>query len=428
LHHGAALRILPVVDALGDVVGYILGYAQNLGGKVVKERFSVSLDQAHSDFERELSRSMAQLAGRYLVVIVTGSISRVYGDPVLDLPVLIDARSRKVASSLGLILDRPIQPDTDFRARLILSGQENLSLQRTLDVDVRRAVSNHYLDLASFTFHRYWLDAPLNDPNGDPDLDQVSRDIAERLSQNVAGWINEFTCSLPVTGGRDSRIILAAALPVADKVNEFPCHRFHNPSRKDAKAAKQILKSVNLTLKQHFKKASEPTTLRDMRLKMGWSGFRGELAALSMIKDYPKDNLILRGNILELMRANQWRTDNTEKPFNYTHAIRRLGISASKGAAVSTRQWQRDYDAWLDGLPESARANAYDIAWLEHSLPNYQVAYINGFEHMTMLNPFNDRYLISKTLSIPPKTRKQDKLVQAVLKHLYSPFLEFPFS
>lgn len=428
LHHGTALIVRPVLDSTGYKCGLLLGHAWKPGGTLVKDALLLTEAVTSPQFANCVDREITDLGGRYLAVVLTPNLSRVYGDPVYDLPMLYDSTEQKLASSLGLVLDRDIEPDPDVNIRAVLSGRENISFQRSLDRKVRRAVANHYLDLTDFSLHRHWPspDMPLDLPPSE--ISAASAEIAAGLAANIAALSARHDCVLPVTGGRDSRTLLAAALPAAQQIRQFVCHRFHNPSRKDAKAAQRILASVDLPLTQYFKQPHSHTLLKEMRLKMGWSGFRGELAALPMIHDYPRDHLILRGNNLELLRATQWRRDKIGQPLHMKHAIRRLGVSASLGPRKAIRKWQDSYMRWYDMLPPNAQPKVYDWAWLEFSQPNFQGPYFTGYHHLTMINPFNERRLLAQAIAMPVLERHQGQAVNSVIEAAYPPFLQIPFN
>ncbi|PCJ74379.1 MAG: hypothetical protein COA53_10120 [Rhodobacteraceae bacterium] len=163
-----------------------------------------------------------------------------------------------------------------------------------------------------------------------------------------------------------------------------------------------------------------------MRLKMGWSGTRGELAALAMIEDYPQDHLVLRGNIMELLRANQWREDTINGPFRLRHAIRRTGVAVRTNAS-STSEWGPELLKWYAGLPEVASKRAYDFSFVELLLPNTQGAYFNAFHQNVMINPFNDRKIIEIAIGMPTSLRKDGTIVRTVFQRTNPFLLDTPF-
>jgi len=421
LHHGTALRNCPILDANGQKVGFLLGHALTPDSTIVEDSYTIPVSVSSDRFVDVVDRSLTGLAGRYLGIILTKGCERIYSDPVSDMPLLYDAKSRKVASSLGLVLDWAIQPNPRFPIRNVLSGKQTLSFQHSLDNEVKRGISNHFLDLTNFSLHRHWPDVGADFNTVHSDVSERIDQLVERLSAHLKALINHFDCILPLTGGRDSRILLSCALPVLDNVKELSGYRFHNPSRVDTRIARELLESMGYPYKQYFKKKASVTQLRDLRLKMGWSGARGEFAALAMIEEYPLDHLILRGNIMELLRANQWRKDTIGAPFRMTHGVRRLGVTV-KTTSESTSKWAPHYMEWYNTLPECARSNPYDFAFLELLLPNTQGAFLNGIERNVMINPFNDRKLIELTIGMPISLRKDETIIRSILEQT-NPFL-----
>lgn len=427
LHHGTALRICPIKDICGEHVGFLLGHALTTKSDVVEDVFNLPVECGALNFTEIADRCITELAGHYLVILLSGRCERIYCDPVSDIPLLYDAKTGVAASSMGLLLDRPLQLNSKFSIGNVLRGSQTLSLQHSLDTGIKRGISNHYLDLSDFKLHRHWPSADMNFDTSLQDIPEKVDELTERLGAHLAALVGHFDCILPITGGRDSRMLLSCGLPHIDKVRELSGYRFHNPTRKDTRIARELLASMDLPFKQYFKKKASQTQMRDMRLKMGWSGTKGELAALAMIEEYPQDYLVLRGNIMELLRANQWRQDTIDAPFRLRHAIRRTGI-AVRTNRKSTREWGPQYLKWYDSLPESAKKKAYDFGFIEFLLPNTLGAYINAFHRNVMINPFNDRKIIEIAISMPTSLRKDDTIIRTILQRTNPFLLEFPFN
>ena len=427
LHHGAALRTCPIKDTCGEHVGFLLGHALTPKSEVVEGVFNLPVACGASNFTEIADRCITELAGCYLVILLSGSCERIYCDPVSDIPLLYDAKTGAAASSMGLLLDRPLHLNSKFSIGNVLRGSQILSLQHSLDTGIKRGISNHYLDLSDFMLHRHWPPADMNFDTSLQDIPEKVDQLTERLGAHLAALVDHFDCILSITGGRDSRMLLSCCLPHIDKVRELSGYRFHNPSRIDARIAWKLLASMDLPYKQYFKKNASQTQMRDMRLKMGWSGTRGELAALAMIEEYPQDYLVLRGNIMELLRATQWRPDTIGAPFRLRHAIRRTGIAVHTNEQT-TREWGPEYLKWYDSLPESAKKKAYDFGYIELSLPNASGAYINAFHRNVMIHPFNDRKIIEIAISMPTSLRKDGTIIRTILQRTNPFLLETPFN
>ena len=425
LHHGAALHVARLEDAAGQAAGAVLGLALTPDSRLIETALRLPGKADAPGFLESAEDSIAALAGKYVVVLVTEAASRVYGDPVLDMPILYDPETRRVASSLGLMLDRDIRPNPPFAARRVLAGRGSLSFGNTLDASARRLLSNHYLDLDSFAPHRHWPTEDTRLETAPAEFPGEMAAIIERLSNHLGALIDHFDCVLSVTGGRDSRMLLGCAFDRLGDLHELSGYHFHQQTRRDVAMARQIVSDIGHHYKVYRPEPPSRTALRDMRLKMGWSGSRGELQALAMLNSYPRDHVILRGNIMELLRANQWRQDKLDQPLHLVHGVRRLRLGVSDRG--SARVWRSEYTKWFDGLPPAAQARPYDFGFVEMSLPNYQGAYLNGYGHATFLNPFNDRELIRRAIALPPRYRYEGHAVQAVIARAQPYLLSYPF-
>ena len=430
LHHGPAIDVQPILDTEGTPVGFLLGHALTADSTVVQGALMLEHAQYSLGFSDHAEAIFTELAGRYLAVLLTPDIQRLYADPVCDLPVLFDADTRTIGSSLGLVLDRDIRPNPQFPAKMVLTGQRTLGLQNTLDASVKRLVSNHYLDLNAFSLHRHWpsedtiFDAQPKHPNRW--INRRLEELAARLGGHISALAAAYPCIMPVTGGRDSRMLMACGRDGLKDIVQFCGHRFHNQSRRDIIQGRRVVRSQGYGYTQYFKKDPTETQMRDMRLKMGWSGTRGELAALAMIEEYPQDHMILRGNIMELLRANQWRYDGINAPINAKMGLRRLKVSRKASRDVGTDLGQ-DYVSWMNSLPDNAKCRAYDFAFVEHYLPNVQGPYITAMHRTPFINPFNDRRLIEIAISMPTKLRKDGAIVKRILGRTAPELLDMPF-
>ncbi|MEM6636161.1 MAG: hypothetical protein AAF667_09740 [Pseudomonadota bacterium] len=426
LHHGKALRLAALRSPDGSQIGFLLGHALTGDSALVETALELPANPAAPDFAARTEAVLTELSGRYLAIVLTERVKRAYTDMSSAIPLLFDQSRCTIGSSLGLMLDRRLDPNPQFSALEVVRGRMALGLGHTLDRAVKRGISNHYLDLETFAQHRFWPrpDAELTDADGD--AAEIADRMMTRLGAHMRTWATRFDCIFPITGGRDSRILLAAAMPVVGRMAELSGYRFHNPSRIDTKRAREVLAPLNLPYKQYFRKAPRHAEMADMRLKMGWSGYRYELNALPMMEDYPLDQLVLRGGVLEATRANQWQPDALGRPLQLPIAVRRLRLTKGDDQAAA-EEWGPAFLEWLETQPQAIRHRAYDLAHVDLWMPNTGGAFYNGFHRNTLLDPFNDRALFFDTLRISPRMRKSGQFVRELVASRHPELLEQPF-
>lgn len=428
LHHGFALRVLEVLDNDQRQVGFLLGHALYSDSRVVRDCLKISARAEERDFWTAVEAQVSELSGRYLAIILTPLIQRILTDPVSDIPAIYDPATGRVGSSLGLVLTRPIQWNSLFSPRKVLNGEQTLGFGHTLDEAAFRCYPNHFLDLSDFSCHRIWPKEETVLEVGPRKVDLTLDEITNRLSAHLASWINEFKCAMPVTGGRDSRTLLACSYDHLGNVSQFMAHRFNNNTRRDAKTGHEIISGLGYPFVQYFLERASVRQKADMRPKMGWSGYRGELGALNVLERYPEDMIILRGNIMELIRANQYRSNRLrDRHVHLVHGIRRTGVSTTS-AREDALKWKDTYMTWYGTLPPSAQARAYDFGFIEHLLPNTQSSYFTAMHRGPFINPFNDRRLIELAISIPPKIRYTQNLYVDIITRRAADLIKVPFN
>lgn len=424
LHVGRAVRVARLTDSDGTHIGFALGIVLR-DGALISGDISVPAAEDDDAFVPALDRLANELAGRYVLIVLSKNLQSVYPDPVCDMPVVFDPVRQIVGSSLALILHRPVRLNPHFNLGKILRGGRTFTLQHTADAGVFRAMPNHALDLVSFESRRHWPgeDVPFNDQTSN--TEEVLNDIIERLGQNFGAMVSNFPSVVPVSGGRDSRTMIACGLTHLDQVEEFSAFRFHNASSIDAARGQEITTKLGYDFKIYRMRRVTHRDRALFHLKSGYAGIRGEFQALGSMLAHPRDHLIVRGNIMELLRANQWRQRHIDKGFIQAHAFRRL--KADVDVSDNKQEFERAYTHWRMTLPDDFRERPYDIAFLEMLLPNTQGAFFNGYHDTVFVNPFNDRRLIAHSLQLPVQLRYDDVVIRMLLERTHPELLEIPF-
>ena len=425
LYFGEALQTVRVLDATGTHVGFLMGLAL-LDGQLATGDLVLEVAETDPSFQQGLTDLVNRMGGRFALIILGAQFQKIYCDPVCDFPVVFDPARQIAGSSLGLILHRPFRRNPMFNLAKILRGGRTFTLQHTADAGVFRALPNHALDLISFQSERHWPDQSFrfNDTEADPE--EIVDQIIHRLGQNFGAIVSNLPCIVPMTGGRDSRSLIACGADHLHHVDEFSAFKFHNSSSIDAVRGREIIKSLGYDFKIYGRKPISHRARAEFHLKTGYTGVRGEIAGMRAVESYPKDHVVVRGNIMELLRANQWRQRHIDNPFVRAHAMMRLKADVPISPYFKT--FKRDYRTWRIALPTSdLRERPYDMAFLEFLVPNTQGPYFNGYHNNVFVNPFNDRYLIGRSMQLPVQLRYDDKIHDMILERTRPELMAFPY-
>lgn len=421
-----------ISDADGVPVGWLLGVAVDQTGDVIgDEPVRLGVRYNGTNFWSSLEDWVFGLAGKYLAIVVTPSEARVYFDPVVDLPAVFNAKERILAASPLLALRRPMLPNPSIDREDIQKNGGNYGLQMTCDPDVKRVLANHYLSLGDFSLHRYWPTGASGVGTDATDLVAVALQISQRLRRVGRALITARSCAMPISGGADSRL-LAYAIG-GDLGHSAFCfaHCDNWITQLDA----YIGRDVAHDLGQQFlvidgraaldHGAVTRRTVRQAKRKFALrTGFQASprLPQLASAELLPRSELLLRGNILDMTRANQWQV--SPGGFDPDHGLSRLAIGGDpEGQHKKSRR--RAYLRWHSTLPAVARNRAFDWAFVEQLLPNTLGARLMGYGGALYVNPMNDRATIAACLRVPPEIRRRGMLIEALLRAVSAPPIPF---
>ncbi|MFN3292314.1 MAG: hypothetical protein ACK4S2_09155 [Gemmobacter sp.] len=419
LHHGRAVELTEMRDAQGRMFGAFLGIGVDPDGQIISAASFAAFDLDAPDFLPRFEHFVAYTAGRYAVVLDCPAGRHVYHDPVAHLTVVYHPQSRRVASSVMLALNRPLQPNPRFDSKAIAQAtakgdtEPNFILGHTQDAEVKFCLPNHRLDLDTFAPARIW---PLPDsfPPAEPEeYDALVARMVARLKAILGALITARPSILPVSGGTDSRKLLACLTDRLDEVAELFAFEHTNYAKLDATTGEWVVSHL-LGRPFHRYTASEtapyaPQSPFDKRRFTRLFWLRTSSVAkppnehlLGMTAATPPGHLHLRGNVMDLMRGVWWGSfagRNTKVGVTLREEISSLFLNPEPGRDL-VEKWAEDYHRWKLALPANAQPVIYDFIFLELFLHVSSAKYY-GYERNFYICPFSDRSLIEMTLRFP---------------------------
>ncbi len=415
IFHSPSLPVTQLKDKYGEVVGFLLGCALDVNGESLREECAVLADENDPHFFNRFENFLDGLSGRFLCILATKEIQRIYPDPVVDLGCVYDPLTRTVASSLTLALTRDFQPDQIFGTDLSGNHDRRQTMGHTLDRHVKRLCANIYLDLKSFQTHRFWPreDTNLFENPRDKSI-EISEQIAVRLGQLTSGWVKSHKCLFPISGGRDSRSLLASISNDLSKVDGFYTWSFHKQSRWDVKIGRKIADLLSLPhqIFRNVEISKDDASLYELRT--GYAVPSMAERSLGISEKLPGGSLVLRGNIMEVLRATNWQRQSTGS-FNLKHALKRLRAFSAEYTG-DRKIWEAEFMKWYSALPQMAKERVYDLLFLEIYLPHTQGARLYGTPQNFVVNPFNDRRLLQLSMQIDRRFKLQDRVYDHIVR------------
>ncbi|WP_417729146.1 hypothetical protein [Roseovarius sp.] len=433
LHTGKLARVTALEDKNGIFIGYVVGIAVDDGGMLVERWRLRGVDSKGKDDPfTEVEAWIEDVAGRYTAIFDINGKSRVYCDPVGMNGQCFNSKSRYVGSSPFLCIDRPLKPNPLYDLEMVTSGKGRISIFHTADEDVRRQNPSCFLDLTTFEQTRFW---PREHRFDTPESDYLTSyaEIARTVRHNVVSISRHEETALPVSGGRDSRLLLGLiGKEGRDAISMLYSYFTNYATRRDTEIARRLAAKVGKPINIFSSRQSRPFDRREKNIKIRRENFMIASGMSGSIRDphfkldrfVPSGMVILRGHQTDLLRAVFLPYADRTRWENLPVQIRKLLIVP--GAEFDRRVFRKfepAYSDWLSGLPVAAVRKQMDFMFLEvFSSASLGMMFPAFHEHFFM-SPFNSRRLIALSLGFDDAYRIGVKPVFDLL-HATCPELE----
>ncbi|HQR51697.1 MAG TPA: hypothetical protein PLZ79_00375 [Burkholderiales bacterium] len=417
---------LPVMRLLADgdrPVGWMLGYPISEAGVLadggtvlrVTAQAMVSVD-AFEEF-------VYSFGGRFAVILAEGSHRRVYLDPCGSLSAVYCTHQRVIASTSNLI---PYDSRTRDRLELALAigipyTEGMYPFAMTSRHGVERLLPNHFLDLGEWQAVRHWPREPLAET---PDVDKAVAEIAVIVKRQIAAIATAVPSYLPLTAGLDSRMLLACARRVADRLELFTRAIDDRNATVDCDTARRIARRFNL---KHLTLPMVEATDRDLeewmfRIAYSTSEIRGRQCA-TMYKQLPGGHAVIGGQAGEIARGYYWCEGDTEASVITPERLIDICICPRDDEPLARAR------AWLDSLPTNNALRILDFFFVEQDMGGWAgiLPYAEcdpGFP----IFPLCHRRVVEHMLTLPLSYRQSGRLARDIIEREWPELLEWPIN
>ncbi len=432
IYFGHGVRIAHLADRHGVVFGCILGIGVDQDGLVHEVHKISNLDLNSPDFFEDFEKWLYVVVGRYTILAGQGDVWRCYSDPVGMNGVVFDRGECQVASSLALCLNRDIIPHPFYDHESVSRGDFRYSLFHTRDAYAERANPNCYLDLQTFQQHRFW---PTEEGLGTTgDLVGTYNFLTQRTCQVIKVLNDNFVTALPLSGGQDSRLLLAMAGPEAQNCDQCFTQIHNYASRMDATIAKHLAGIAKVTyqaIDRRDVKISRELVDRSRLEYYSALGFDLPLPSEveKCLQYHVTDGaVVMRGHQTDLLRAVLTDQPGEDGRANLRWQLKRLLVPHGRASNVQqVERFRPLYEDWIAGLPAGARINQIDLMFLEMYYSSTVGLTFPAFLRYFMISPFNSRQNIQMCLQINEDYRSKSLPVLDIIYKNSPPLHDFPF-
>ncbi|MEL7013537.1 MAG: hypothetical protein AAFO72_09675 [Pseudomonadota bacterium] len=439
LLHGEAVCPELLKDEKDRVFGVFFGTGVDSAGCVLSAASFARFNSKSLSFEADLEEYLSGVAGRFVMMLDSGTKTRIYRDPMGHMPLFYNPESKLAAASVSLSLDRPVVPNSASAqpGETPLSAVAVFPVGQTMDAEVRLLPGNHVLDLADFTAHRGW---PLRNTirkvtaaKAAPVIDRM----AMRLRDIVQSWIAQGNVALPLDAGVGSRILLAAAGDKRDELERVCVVHLGQATDANTLAVTQLMATAAgvtqqpMTRGMAFETFGRARTLRHERKCLFWLRTSSAVRVptetkLGIDALYPSRHLVLTSAGLDALQGGWQMGDPTPKPMRDSKTAELTAALAQKPEKAVKDAVEPDYDRWKFSLPKTLQSQVEDFIRIELHQPPQAVATLGVAEHLTA-SPFSDRELIELALKLPLRLRSGEIFAEALIAALDANLAGLPY-
>lgn len=373
----------------------------------------------------EFEECLLSLGGRWVLLLNTPLGSRIYHDAAGLKPVFYCYQgSNKFIASQPALLEALGVCMFD-KNKCDLFDQHNNSQSWPINAapyhDITQLIPNHYLDIETMQSVRYWPLAQLEQQNTD--------DLIEQMNQILKGSLKALVlrghCSMSLTGGYDSRLLLSSALEYKNQLTFFTVKSDFTPKH-DIDIPKQLAEHYQLnhsfvTKEQNIQKNNQIKS--KLSANVGNMYYDRSMENITAFADASIKQTHLPGSVSEISRCYYYPFGKRYRKMNGKSLARIAGFKANPIA-------EKAFSAWLKSVPKEMPYYILDLLYWEHRLGTWAacgLTYREGL--MEQIPPMNNRLYMSLGMSALEKDRLAPYHLSRKIIELNSPdLLRFDFN
>lgn len=417
------LPVMRLTDDRARPVGWMLGYPISEAGVLAGGGDVLRVEAAAMASPEAFEEFVYAFGGRFAVVLAGGERQRVYLDPCGSLSAVYCPHQRVVASTSNLIpYDAHSGDRLDLAFAIGIPHTEGMyPFTLTSRYGVERILPNHFLDLHEWRAIRHWPKGTLAEA---ADVDEAVAEIAAIVKRQIAAIVSAVPTYLPLTAGLDSRMLLACARQVADRLELFTRAIHDRNATVDCDTARRIARRFNL---KHLTLPMVAATDQDLeewmfRIAYSTSEIRGRQCA-TMYKQLPGGHAVIGGQAGEIARGYYWCDGDTAASLVTPQRLIDICACPLDDEPLARAR------AWLDDLPADNALHILDLFFVEQDMGGWAgiLPYAEcdpGFA----IFPLCHRRIVEHMLTLPLCYRRSGRLGRDIIEREWPELFEWPIN
>jgi hypothetical protein len=409
----ASLPVLKIMTNLEQQVGWIIGYPISLQSKTILTKdiiFPFFLES--KDKAKYIERFLYQFAGRFVAIFILKGFQRLYLDAAGSLAVVYSLDHAVVASTCSVLGKNRRCKDWDQE---LVSRFPWYPFGFTPHKSIRRLLPNHYLDLSDWRSVRHWpVDLDIDDADDtDERIKGIAAVVSDIVSAVVASW-----GYLTLTGGMDTRMILACSKDVLDKAMFFTS----NGNKIDVNLAKLLAKRFNLN---HIIVDTTSATKVQREERLFLSGYCVDHRSLSRYGKHREK--------LDASRVQLAGHPACGKAFGYKN-LEIDALNAEKLVRVIKLPFEKRViekaEKWLSEFVNLRSDIVLELAYLEQRVGCWAGPNAYSYDHLALpvIYAFAHRDILENMITLPNVYKKKQQMPIDICKLKWADILDVPFN
>lgn len=421
----ARLPLVELRDSAGRKVGLLVGFVHSEFEGRFLPAGTVELPIEVADIDAVETALLPKLAGMFQLLTAGDLPRRVYPDHAGSLPLVYSPPDRRAATSPSLLLDEAAYA-ARFRADLhkamvVREGSGGwISGSLTAHRDVARLLPSHYLDLQTWSHHRFWPRP--GDFDQWRDMAPAMDAAAAALREFARSANDRFRVAATLTAGFDSRLLVAAC---HDELARSAFFTIDTKVPIDVDMSQVIAKRFGLN------HSVIPARLADEAQMAVWDRVVGDCMIEAPRMTHPTlggltdRDAVFTGMYGEVGRCRLYRQDLTrinDAKIDARFIIDRLTLPAHP-------ELVQNIGLWFDGLAGQPNSVILDLAFHELKFGSWAM----GQRPMTNsiklnLLPFAQRRVLDAFIGVKPQDKGTEALFWGIIERLWPDLAAVPIN
>lgn len=419
---GPDLPRVRVTDENGVSFGVLLGFAIDLNDATLVREVWQAPTGADLMTDAGIYRALRALGGRYLWIYVSGDKARIYPDAVTQVTCVWDRQTQSAGSTSLAILDAEdyaARFDKPLFDRLKVLGEGWFPAGLTAHDGVERLLPNHYLDLATWTAHRFAAVTITGEAAPATVIDEVVSAVQTQVKALLTGTQSPV---IALTAGRESRAVLACLREWTNEL-QFVTVTGEDRHQTDTVIAQRIAADLGIAHIMLRRKVADQQH-QDLFLRRSGHCFGdSNMQYHPSVHPLHPDHVFAGGLGGEIARAFFWRGEDTaDMAITPSLLMARFGLPQSDKV-------ERALQIWLDGLHSAMTAqDILDRAYLELRLGPWAMAQFCADPKVVRYAPMITYDTVASMLALPAQWKAEKRLNAAIVDRLWPELHRYPYN